>query len=91
MDTEKNIDPESGENAVPANPGAEEKARVPDPDRTDPVDLPTTGEQIDAPVQETPFAGEHRIGEDHAEPTDVTNASNDNYIDGEYIDVGGGD
>jgi hypothetical protein len=75
---------------MPANPGINGKADPPDPDRTDPATLPTNADELDDPVSETRF-GEHNIGPDHAEPTDVTGTTNDNSIDREYIDVGGGD
>jgi len=78
------------ENPIPANPDMDGKGNLPDPDRTDPSTLPRLSEEIDKPVDETNL-GEHRISGDHAEPTDVTRTSNDNYIEGKYIDIGGGD
>lgn len=75
----------------PENPGINGKADLPDPDLTDPSTLPSMADEIDDPVADTRFGGEHAISPDHAEPTDVTKTTNDNYIEGKYIDVGGGD
>lgn len=74
---------------APENPMAEQKSATPDPDRTDPATLPITEEEIS--MQDAEFRGEHKISPDHAEPVRVTQTSNDNYIEGKYIDVGGGD
>jgi hypothetical protein len=91
-----NEDPKEGaaagdRSAAPSNPGIGDKAELPDPNQTDPAMLPTVAEEIDESMQDTRFGGEHSISPDHAEPTDVTKTTNDNYIEGEYIDVGGGD
>ncbi|MEO5928336.1 MAG: hypothetical protein ABIR47_00245 [Candidatus Kapaibacterium sp.] len=93
MDNEQH-DPAKQQDAPdskPANPGINNKAERPDPDVTDPATLPTDAEEVELPVKDSRFSGEHAISPDHAEPTDVTGTSNDNYIEGEYIDVGGGD
>lgn len=79
------------EHATPKNPGSTEKAQRPDPNLTDPSTLPTTADEAGTPLNETKFGDEHSINADHAEPVKVTGTSNDNYIEGEYIDVGGGD
>ena len=81
------------ESSVPANSGLDipGKAGLPDEDRTEPGTLPTTEEQAREGTGEVSNVQEHHTGRDHAEPTDVTGTTNDNAIDGEYIDVGGGD
>lgn len=76
---------------APANPESQANSAPPDPDTTDPSTLPTRMEEAELPVQESQFASEHKISSDHAEPTNITKTSNDNYIEGKYIDVGGGD
>ncbi|MDB5035343.1 MAG: hypothetical protein JWQ98_2584 [Chlorobi bacterium] len=93
MDNEQH-DPagkQSAPDSEPANPGINGKAERPDPDVTDPATLPTDTEEVGLPLEDSRFSGEHTISTHHAEPTDVTGTSNDNYIEGEYIDVGGGD
>ncbi len=74
----------------PLNPDSQENAHLPDPDQT------AYGTESDLDEQQLPLdekspAREHSVGPDHAEPTDVTGTSNDDYIDGKLIDVGGGD
>jgi hypothetical protein len=77
---------------TPANPtDIPDKSQQPDPDRTIPGTLPSVIEEITEPLPESTFSGEHDISRDHSEPTGVTGTTNDNAIDGEYIDVGGGD
>jgi|GEM_PF-2571686 len=76
---------------APENPMSQERSAPPDPDQTDPASLPSATEELELPVQESEFRGEHKISPDHAEPVKVTETSNDNYIEGRYIDVGGGD
>ena len=76
---------------APANPEAQTKSSPPDPDTTDPATLPSVTEEAELPVQQSQFGGEHKISSDHSEPVHVTKTSNDNYIEGKYIDVGGGD
>lgn len=80
-----------GQQNAPENPMSESKSVLPDPDRTDPATMPTAEEEIDTTVQDSEFRGEHKISPEHAEPVRVTETSNDNYMDGKYIDVGGGD
>jgi hypothetical protein len=78
------------DSAKPANPSdVPEKANAPDADRTDSRTLPNEADDASTPIDESTTASEHTIGRDHAEPTDVTGTTNDGYIDGEYIDVGG--
>lgn len=81
------------DSAVPANSGIDipAKAALPDDDRTTPGTLPSTTEQAKEATGDDNFVQEHHIGRDHAEPTDVTSATNDNALDSEYIDIGGGD
>lgn len=67
------------------------KKELPDPDHTDPSTLPDPVESANTPVSEKGFNSEHDIGTRHAEPTDVTDTTNDGYTDSRYIDVGGGD
>lgn len=90
-----NEHPNSGttpdEGSAPANPGAAAKSALPDPDITDPANEEKIDDEIDVPVEQADFSGEHHISSDHAEPTAITGTSNDNYIEGKYIDVGGGD
>ena len=84
---------DNNESEVPANAGIDipGKAKLPDADRTTPGSLPSTTEQASEATGEDKMVQEHRTGRNHSEPTDVTGASNDNAIDSEYIDVGGGD
>lgn len=78
--------------SIPANPlDIPEKAEIPDPDETVPDTLPTTAQEAAEPSGKNTLVQEHHTGRAHAEPTNVTDASNDNAIDSEYIDVGGGD
>ena len=87
-------DPKKPDNSsVPANSGIDipGKAGLPDKDRTTPGSLPTTTEQASEATGEDKLVQEHRTGRNHSEPTDVTGATNDNALDSEYIDVGGGD
>jgi hypothetical protein len=85
-------DPAKNLSSVPANPmDIPRKADLPDADETKPGTLPTTSERAAEATGDDAFVQEHRTGRDHAEPTDVTGASNDNAMDSEYIDVGGGD
>src|SRR3954468_9304548 len=91
---EKNEERRAGDDEkmpTPANPEIDGKAELPDADRTDPAELSTIAEEMEESLEESRFGGEHAISPDHAEPTDVTKTTNDNYIDGQYIDVGGGD
>jgi hypothetical protein len=67
------------------------RAQPPDPDQTNPATLSAPQDEIELPLEDGRFTSEHSIGPDHAEPTTETGMTNDNYIDGEYIDVGGGD
>lgn len=78
---------------LPANTGIDipAKANIPDPDRTKPGTMPTEAEQIDEATGDDKLVQEHKTGRDHSEPTDITGTSNDNVIDSEYIDIGGGD
>ena len=78
--------------ATPANPSdVPQKAEQPDADRTVPGTVPSSIDEAGESLEESTFTSEHDISRDHAEPTDVTDTTNDNAIDGEYIDVGGGD
>ena len=81
------------EDSIPANSGIDipEKALAPDDDRTEPGTMPTVDEQIDEATGDDNLVQEHHTGRDHSEPTDVTDTTNDNAIDSEFIDVGGGD
>jgi hypothetical protein len=88
MNDEKKVDDEMPK---PENPGIDGKAELPDPDITDPAELPTNAEELEQPAEKSNFRGEHKISRDHAEPTNVTETTNDNAIEGKYIDVGGGD
>src|SRR5512133_857943 len=78
---------------VPANEGIDipAKAQPPDENHTRPGSLPGALEEADGPFEAATFSHEHRISRDHAEPIDVTETTNDNAIEGELIDVGGGD
>lgn len=67
------------------------KGQRPDPDVTDPGTLPTTLEEARTSISEKGFGAEHSINRNHAEPTELTDTSNDNYVESKYIDVGGGD
>jgi hypothetical protein len=90
MDTRRDEEELKMESPKPANPSiVPEKAEAPDADRTDSATLPDEAEEASTPIDESTTASEHTIGRDHAEPTDVTGTTNDDYIDGEYIDVGG--
>jgi hypothetical protein len=92
MDKQHKNDSASIEAASPTNPiDAPEKAKAPDADRTRPGTVPSPIEEATKPLEESTFTSEHDISRDHAEPTDVTGTTNDNAIEGEYIDVGGGD
>ena len=76
----------------PANPiDVPEKAALPDADHTQPGTVPSPVDGAREPLEESTFTSEHDISRDHAEPTRVTGTTNDNAIEGEYIDVGGGD
>src|SRR5688500_19048312 len=79
--------------AVPANTGIDipAKAKLPDADRTVPGTMPTPAEQAAEATGDDNLVQEHHTGRDHSEPTDVTETTNDNAIDSEYIDIGGGD
>lgn len=94
MNTEpKKPDSEKEPSSLPANSGIDipQKASLPDEDRTRPGKGPTNSEiALKGPGEESGLQ-EHRTGRDHAEPTDVTGTANDNEIDSEYIDVGGGE
>jgi hypothetical protein len=92
MDKQRNNASASLEEASPANPiDVPEKATPPDADRTVPGTVPSPIEEAAEPLEESIFTSEHDISRDHAEPTKVTGTTNDNAIEGEYIDVGGGD
>ena len=85
--------PEQQPSSVPANEGIDipEKALPPDENRTEPGTMPTPEQALkEGPGQDTTVQ-EHHTAEDHAEPTSVTDATNDNAIDTQYVDVGGGD
>lgn len=84
-------DQSNTEQQSPGNPGADEKAQLPDADRTTTDSAATDAEMTEQPMGEGRFTDEHSISPDHAEPTDMTGTSNDTYTDSEYIDVGGGD
>jgi hypothetical protein len=81
------------QSSVPANGGIDipAKAGLPDEDRTDARAMPSMREQANEATGEDNLVQEHHTGRNHAEPTDITGATNDNSIDSEYIDVGGGD
>ena len=84
---------EQDRESLPANEGIDVpgKAAPPDADRTEPGTMPTAHERATEATGDDNLVQEHHTGDDHAEPTDVTGATNDNAIDSEYIDVGGGD
>jgi len=85
--------PAADPSSLPANPGIDipAKANLPDADRTVPGTMATEKEQAEEATGDDNLVQEHHTGRDHSEPTDVTGTSNDNAIDSEYIDVGGGD
>ena len=92
MNNQQDRDSTKIESAIPANPiDVPEKAEHPDTDRTVPGTVPSSIEEASEPLEESTFTSEHSISRDHSEPTDVTDTTNDNAIDGEYVDVGGGD
>lgn len=77
----------------PANDGIDVrgKSQIPDPDRTNPVTYTDPIEEAAKPIGEARFNDEHHISQNHAEPIEYTSATNDTYVDSEYIDIGGGD
>jgi hypothetical protein len=92
MNRQHDNDSAPDEAAPPTNQiDTSEKATPPDADRTRPGTVPSSIEEATQPMEESTFASEHSISRDHAEPTKVTGTTNDNAIEGEYIDVGGGD
>jgi hypothetical protein len=92
MNEQRDQDSTGIKRATPANPiDIPEKAGEPDADRTVEGTVPSAAEEAAEPLEESTFTSEHDISRDHAEPTDVTGTTGDNAIDGEYIDVGGGD
>jgi hypothetical protein len=92
MDKQHDKEAASVEASSPANSiDTSEKATPPDADRTLPGTLPSSIEEATKPLEESTFTSEHDISRNHAEPTAVTGTTNDNAIEGEYIDVGGGD
>ena len=92
MDKQHDNASTSDEAAPPADQiDTPEKATPPDADRTRPGTLSSSIEEAGKPLEESTFTSEHDISRDHAEPTKVTGTTNDNAIEGEYIDVGGGD
>lgn len=91
MNTEP-TDPRKETSSIPANPmDIPQKAELPDADETVPGTMPTTTQEAAEATGDDPLVQEHHTGRNHAEPTAVTGATNDNAIDSEYIDVGGGD
>lgn len=93
MNTDPRERPEKPEiSPVPENPlDVPEKAGLPDANETEAGTMPTSKQRAEEGTGEDRSVQEHATGRDHAEPTDVTGATNDNAIDSEYIDVGGGD
>ncbi len=89
MDQNNKRDRGSGEEEMKVD--SKTKGQRPDPDVTDPSTLPTTEEEARTSISEKGFSTEHSINRDHAEPTELTHTSNDNYVESKYIDVGGGD
>jgi hypothetical protein len=93
MNSDPKTRPQTDETSVPANAGLDipAKANLPDDDRTVPGTMPSLAEEAVEATGEDELVQEHHTGRDHAEPTDVTGTTNDNAIDSEYIDLGGGD